>query len=123
MVFLVVQFTTFAILYVCFFLFGFKIYRHTSTQVILISTLNIYCSITLGNLFDTFMAILHHYFMPNRNIILAVCFFFFLSFLSYSLSTRIKKNGTSINNKNSTKRNYFLFYKLENSSENVNDDC
>jgi cation transport ATPase len=116
MVFLVIQAITFSALIVCFFLFGFKMYRHTSSQVILITTLNMLCAVTIGNLFDTFLSLTHNYFMPNRNIILSSCFFIFLSFLSYSLWTYLKKTSTSIDNKNSAKRIHFLFNKLENSS-------
>lgn len=54
---------------------------------------------------------------------LAGCFFLFLCFLSYCLWTNLKKKGTSLGATDPIKKIYFLFNKLENSSENINDDC
>lgn len=59
MVFLIIQLVIFASLLTCFFIFGFVLYRHTSSQLMLLVSLNIFCAITLGNFFDTLMALIH----------------------------------------------------------------
>lgn len=53
---LILQFLTFASLLIAYFIYGYVIYRHISSQVVLLATINIFCALTLGNLFDTFMA-------------------------------------------------------------------
>ena len=47
----------------------------------------------------------------------------FLGVLMYSLWSNIRKKCSLIDNKDPIERIYFLFHKLENSSENINDDC
>lgn len=122
-IFLVIQFLVFFSILILYFSFGFLIYRHSSSQIFLLFSLNLFCGITMGNLYDAVQVSINGNFVPNRNILLSVCFFVSLCIMSYCVWTKIKKNGSSIKNMNPIKKIYFLFNKLENSSESINDDC
>lgn len=122
-IFLAILFLLTGALLVCYFLFGYLIYRHTSSQLALLLLLNTFFSISAGNLYDAFVTLLHGNFVANRNLIFAGCFFVFVACLMYSLWTNIKKKGSLNDNKDPITKIYFIFNKLENSSENISDDC
>lgn len=115
-IFLVILFLLAGALLVCYFLFGYLIYRHTSSQLVLLLLLNTFFSISAGNLYDAFLTLLYGNFVPNRNLIFAGCFFAFVACMMYSLWTNIKKKGSLNDNKDPIKKIYFIFNKLENSS-------
>lgn len=85
-----------ATLFICYFLFGFLIYRHSSTQLIQFFVLSIFLAITTANLYDAFLTITTREFVPNRNLIISAYFVLVLVFLMYSIWTNIKKQGTDI---------------------------
>lgn len=60
MIFLSVQFLIFFTIFVCYFVFGYQIYRHTSSQILLLTLLIIFCSMSLGNLYDAIITIIYN---------------------------------------------------------------
>lgn len=59
MVFLSIQFLIILPVLICYFLFGYLIYRHTSSQIFLLVILNLFCSIRVGNLYDAILTIIN----------------------------------------------------------------
>mgnify|MGYP000851020941 FL=1 len=116
LILLSVQFLLFLTVFIFYFLFGYLIYRHTSSQIMLLLLINLFCAVSMANLYDAILTIVNNEFVSNRNLVFGGCFFVFLSFLSYSLWTSIKKYGSALDTKDPIKRIYFLFNKLENSS-------
>lgn len=110
-------------LFIFYFLFGYLMYRHPSSQIAYLCVLNAFCSITFAQLYDAFLTMTAGNFVASRSLILTGFFFVFCAGLMYSLWTNIKKKGSLLDNKDPIKKIYFLFNKLENSSENINDDC
>ena len=96
MIFLTIQFIIMVNLFISYFLFGFLIYRHSSTQIIQLFVLSIFLAIAAANLYDAFLTITTGEFVPNRNLIVSVYFIVALGFLMYSIWTNIKKQGTDI---------------------------
>lgn len=111
-IFLILQLILFATLLVCYFIFGYLIYRHTSSQILILFAINTFSALAMGNLYDTILTLVNGEFVPNRNLMLAGCFFLSLCFLSYCVWTNIKKKGSSLDAKDPIKKIYFLFNKL-----------
>lgn len=116
MIFLAIQFIIMVTLFISYFLFGFLIYRHSSTQIIQLFVLSIFLAITTANLYDAFLSITTREFVPNRNLIVSLYFLVVLGFLMYSIWTNIKKQGTDIETMDPIRKIYFIFNKIENSS-------
>ena len=49
---LIIQFIIFFSILILYFAFGYLIYRHSSSQLFIIFSLNTYCGITMGNMYD-----------------------------------------------------------------------
>lgn len=45
-------------LFIFYFIFGYLMYRHPSSQIAYLFILNIFCSISLGNMYDSFLTII-----------------------------------------------------------------
>lgn len=79
----------------CFFFFGYNIYRHSITQILQISIVNLYLGLSIGNLHDLLIISLTGFHVENRNLITSCIFFVAFTVLSYSLWTSLRKNGTN----------------------------
>ncbi len=91
LIYLTIQFLLSFTLILCYFLFGYLIYRHVSTQLALLFLLNTILSITAGNLYDAILTIYNGHFVMNRNLEIAGFFFFFNAILIYSILSNLKK--------------------------------
>lgn len=108
LVFLGIHLCPAMLLFLCYFLFGFNIYRHTTPRVLLIGAVVGYLSLALSMFYDE----------ANRQysngtemyyVIYQVILFGIISFFSFSLIQAMKRNGVSKNEKNFKKKVYFTF--------------
>lgn len=99
-------------LFVFYFIFGYLMYRHPSSQFAYLLILNIFCSIAAGNMYDTLVTMITNSYVINRNLIFAGYFCVFLAILMYCLWSNIRKKRSLIDNKDPIERIYFMFHKL-----------
>lgn len=104
-----------SLLFLCYFLFGFNIYRHTTPRVLLIASLVAYLSLSLSTFYDE----------ANRQythgteiyyIVYQVVLFGIISFFCFSILQGMKRNGVSKQEKNFKKKVFFIFNVLESAS-------
>jgi hypothetical protein len=112
MILLILQFIIMSALFIAYFVFGFLIYRHSSTQIVMLIVLNCFCSVAAGNLYDAFVSITTGKFVANRNCIIAAYFAVVLGLLMYSIWSSVKKNGTDLESKDLIRKVYFIFNKI-----------
>lgn len=58
-IFLILQFILFATLLVCYFIFGYLIYRHTSSQILMLFAMNMFFALAAGNLYDAVLVLVN----------------------------------------------------------------
>lgn len=106
----------------CYFLFGFYTYRHTTPRVLLLGSIAAYLSLSMAIFFDE----------ANRQrssssessyILYQLILFAFVSFFCLSFTQSMKRNGIDVNQKNFKKKVFFVFNVLEGASESMDDDC
>lgn len=112
LIFLIFQFILNMCLYIFYFIFGYLMYRHSSSQIAYLFLLNLFCALSFAQLYDCFLTMTTDTFVPNRSLVTTGFFFVFLVLLSYSLWTSIKKKGSLIDSKDPIKKIFFLFNKL-----------
>ena len=111
------------LLLLCYFIFGFNIYRHTTPRVLLIGSLAAYCSLSLSIFYDEANRQYSSGKDTTNYLVYQIILFGFMSFFCFSVLQAMKRNGIDLKSKNFKKKVFFIFNVLESASESVDDDC
>lgn len=105
-----------ALLILCYFVFGFYMYRHTTPRVLLIGSIAGYLSLSVAIFYDE----ANRQYNPETSdtfyVVYQVILFGFISFFCFSVLQSMKRNGIDRKSKNFKKKVFFVFNILESAS-------
>ncbi len=108
LVFLGIHLVASSLLVLCYFIFGFNIYRHTTPRVLLIGSLAAYSSLSLSIFYDE----ARRQFGSSKEtyyLVYQVILFGFVSFFCFTVLQAMKRNGIDKKSKNFKKKVFFVF--------------